>query len=177
MAEILGENQVCENCGAEIRLNAAFCFNCGSQLVPDDMVELVNEGKVSNAWFKESITEHKAEAIKMPTEPLNAPRISDKSGVELTPLAIADNPSATKTEILNKTETLLVDIEEKPIKKEKKPPETVASMRQKPKLPPKQKVEVTWEKPTNTSNVWFLLVALILLSLAVGLVVTMLYIR
>jgi cobalamin biosynthesis Mg chelatase CobN len=161
MAEKLEEVQVCENCGADIRLNAAFCYNCGSQVVPDDMVDAVNSGSVSNAWFKESITEHK-------NEPIQEKKIVDKSGIELTPLAVAEPPIVeTETKV-----TAEEKVEEKP-----KPTKTASSMRQKPKFTPRKQVEVTWEAPQGTSNVWFLIVAFILLVLAVSLVLAMLYIR
>lgn len=168
MSEVFVNNQVCENCGADVRLNAAFCYNCGSQVVPDEMVEIVNEGQVSNAWFKESITEQKSEPIKMPTEPLTELKIKDKSGVELTPLASNEPPPV---------ETEPKSVETKPAKKETKPLKTAASMRQKPKFVPKRKVEITWEKPQSAPNIWFLTVALILLILAIGSVIAMLYIR
>ncbi|MEK7723626.1 MAG: zinc ribbon domain-containing protein [Acidobacteriota bacterium] len=161
MAEKLEEVQVCENCGADVRQYAAFCYNCGSQVVPDDMVDAVNSGQVSNAWFKESITEKKSEVA------VKEPKIIDKSGIELTPLAVA--------------ETLTIEAATKPqieaIQEDSKPLKTASSMRQKPKFAPKKQVEVTWEEPKSAPNIWFLIVAFILLIFAVSLVATMLYIR
>ena len=170
MAEVLVKNQICENCGADVRLNAAFCYNCGTQVVPDEMLDEQNDGQVSNAWFKESITESKLEPIPKPkSKPNKEQKIVDKSGQELTPLVAEAAPIETKvTSAETKTE---------PEKTENKSLKTASSLRQKPKLPPKRKVEVTWEEPQSAPNVWFLVIAFILLLLAIGLVVAMLYIR
>lgn len=161
MAEKLLETQVCENCGANVRQNAAFCYNCGSQVVPDDMVDAVNSGQVSNAWFKESITEKK-------NEPVKEQKIPEKKAVELTPLAISD---ASTSAVGNKP------VEKEIEKKADKPLKTAASMREKPKFTPKRQVEVTWEEPKSAPNIWFLIVAFILLVFAGSLVFIMLYIK
>jgi hypothetical protein len=163
MAEILVNSEVCEKCGAEVRINAAFCYNCGSQVVSDEMLEALDDGQVSNAWFKENITEAKSEPIRKPAESLNAQKIADKSGVELTPLAESEN-SEPKPEVNSKQKTT-------------GKLEAAASIREKSKPAPRKKVEVTWEEPRSAPNIWFLIVAFILLSLAVGLVFAMLYIR
>lgn len=151
MAEVLN-NDICEKCGAAVRPNAFFCFNCGSQVVSDEIIAAEEENEnVSSAWFKESITDKK-------TEPALAQKITDKSGVELTPLAVEEK---TKS-IEEKAESL----------------KTAASIRKKTKpTSPYKKVEVTWEEPQSAPNVWFLVVGLILLVFAVSLVFAMLYIK
>lgn len=170
MAEVLVKNQICENCGADVRLNAAFCYNCGTQVVPDEMLEEQNDGQVSNAWFKESITEPKLEPIPKPkSKPIKEQKVVDKSGLELTPIVSETAPVETKPKS--------AETEAEPEKTETKSLKTASSLRQKPKLPPKRKVEVTWEEPQSAPNIWFLIVAFILLSLAIGLVIAMLYIR
>lgn len=171
MAEVLSKNQICENCGADVRLNALFCYNCGSQVVPDELLEAEeNDDRVSNAWFKESITEPKLEAIPKPkSKPIKEQKIVDKSGEELTPLSLETTPVETNSKS--------VETEIKPEKNETKSLKTASSLRQKQKLPPKRKVEVTWEAPQSAPNIWFLVVAFILLLVAIGLIVAMLYIR
>lgn len=165
MAEVLVKNQICEKCGAEVRLNAFFCYNCGSQVVSDEVIEAEeNSGDVSNAWFKETITEAKP-------EPKKEKKIVDKSGVELTPLAI-DQPIAKPT----------IDLKAEPVpkipeRKETKPLKTAASIKERPKSFTRKKVEVTWEEPKSAPNVWFLVVSVLFLLFAAGLVFAMLYIR
>ena len=171
MAEKLVEVQVCQSCGADVRLNAFFCYNCGSQVVPDEILEAEEtDNKVSNAWFKESITEQNI-------EPLAEQKIVDKSGIELTPLAVAETTAIEAGIPPLEIETEPEKTEIKPETSKTKSLKTASSLRQKPKLPPKKKVEVTWEAPRSAPNVWFLSVALILLLLAVGLVIAMLYVR
>lgn len=165
MAEVLLKNQICGKCGAEVRLNAFFCYNCGSQVVSDEVIAAEETSEeVSNAWFKETITETKI-------EPKKEKKIVDKSGVELTPLAI-DQPIA-KPSIDFKADP----IEKTPENKETKPLKTAASIKEKPKSFTRKKVEVTWEEPRSAPNVWFLIVSLIFLLFAAGLVAAMLYIR
>ena len=37
------ENQVCGACGVDVRPNALFCYNCGSQVASDEMVAAENK--------------------------------------------------------------------------------------------------------------------------------------
>lgn len=46
---------------------------------------------------------------------------------------------------------------------------SAASMRRKPKTIQRKRIEVTWEEPASAPNVWFLLVAVLLTGLALGL--------
>lgn len=160
MAEVLVKNEVCEKCGAAVRPNAFFCFNCGSQVVSDEIIAADEENEnVSSAWFKESITDQK-------TEPALEQKIVDKSGVELTPLAVKDTPISKPTISLSNE-----DNESKSLK-------TAASIRKKAKpTSPYKNVKVMWEEPQSVPNVWFLVVGLILLIFAVSLVFAMLYIK
>jgi RNA polymerase subunit RPABC4/transcription elongation factor Spt4 len=160
MAEVLVKNEVCEKCGAAVRPNAFFCFNCGSQVVSDEVIAAEEENEdVSSAWFKETITDQKA-------EPVLKQKIVDKSGIELTPLAIEEKP-ISKPNIPLSTQ----DDESKSLK-------TAASIRKKAKpTSPYKKVEVTWEEPQSAPNVWFLVVGLILLLFAISLVFAMIYIK
>lgn len=159
MAEVLNKD-ICEKCGAAVRPNAFFCFNCGSQVVSDEIIAAEEENEnVSSAWFKESITDKK-------TEPALTQKITDKSGVELTPLAVKDKPISKPTISLSNEND------------ESKSLKTAASIRKKTKpTSPYKKVEVTWEEPQSAPNVWFLVVGFILLLFAVSLVFAMLYIK
>lgn len=35
MTERISENQICANCGADVRPNTLFCYNCGSSVDPN----------------------------------------------------------------------------------------------------------------------------------------------
>jgi cobalamin biosynthesis Mg chelatase CobN len=180
MADIFLKDELCDNCGAEKRLNAVFCYNCGSQVGEDEFAEA--ESSVSNAWFKDSITDVKAtEASIVVPEilPKKAPakvkvketnKLKEAIKVELEKTAVEEKKSAdskiTDSKIIDKT------------KKEDLPKlETAATLRQKSKYAPKKTVEVVWEAPKSTPNVWFLIVSIILASLAVAALFAMLYIR
>ena len=65
-----------------------------------------------------------------------------------------------KTEETNGSEIIA---EEKPKLK------SAASMREKPKMIQRKRVEVVWEEPASAPNIWFILVAILLTGFAVGL--------
>jgi hypothetical protein len=46
---------------------------------------------------------------------------------------------------------------------------SAASMRRRPKTIQRKRIEVTWEEPSSAPNIWFLLVAVLLIGLAFGL--------
>ena len=181
MAEKLLDNQICENCEAEIRQNALFCYNCGFQVVEDEIVEAENNNgsKVSNAWFKDSITEaketeniavttktsHKKTDVKVESidismeKTIPAFEVSDDSPINTKAKSdTTKNTQKTKTEDLSKLKT-------------------AASLRQQSRLAPKKTVEVVWDAPKSTPNVWFLIVSLVFAGLAVAALFAMLYIR
>ncbi len=59
MAEILVENQICNACGADGRLNALFCYNCGKSVAPEIVVaETDKKDKVNDIWLREKIAEN-----------------------------------------------------------------------------------------------------------------------
>ena len=59
MAETSVENRVCQACGADVRPNTLFCYNCGESLAPKIPGGAKDEQNVSNAWFRENISEEK----------------------------------------------------------------------------------------------------------------------
>ena len=54
MAETLVENRVCNACGADVRSNALFCYNCGSSVAPDIVVALKDKENVAGKSFREN---------------------------------------------------------------------------------------------------------------------------
>jgi hypothetical protein len=53
MAETLVEKNVCGECGAEVRPQTAFCYNCGKPVQQID--EAGKIGETSEAWFGETL--------------------------------------------------------------------------------------------------------------------------
>ncbi len=177
MAEKLLDNQICENCEAEIRLNALFCYNCGNQVAEDEVVEIENSRsqKVSNAWFKDSITEAKeAENVTVATK---TPPKKDDADAEFEKTVAAATIPAFEVSTDNKSKSSTSKIVQKPKSQDLSKLQTAASLRQKSRLAPKKTVEVVWDAPKSTPNVWFLIVSLIFAGLAVAALFAMLYIR
>ncbi|MDQ3801210.1 MAG: zinc ribbon domain-containing protein [Acidobacteriota bacterium] len=162
MTENAVENPVCSACGAPVRPQALFCYNCGSSIAA-------------------------AEAAAPEIEKTEQPRdeISDGNGAATQPLTGADENSAALP-IGKPTETL---VEDKPEKKSSSLPpaaagqtetklKSAAALRRGGRIPAQKKVvEVIWEEPENAPNVWFLVVAFVLALFAVGILLLMLYIR
>jgi hypothetical protein len=163
MAEKLEENQFCENCGADVRLNALFCYNCGSQVATDEEVAAENQNgdNVSRAWFKETIAER------------NVPETSPVKKKKKPSITRDKDPEAIPKPIEKLTNSNL----NRGIKPKPKPLPTAASIRNKTNPFLRKKFEVTWEKPENAPNIWFLIVSVILIGFALLILFAMLYIR
>lgn len=168
MAEKILENRVCENCGAEVRPNALFCYNCGSQVASDEEVEAENQNakKISDAWFKESIAPAVAGDVQTLTKKKTKTVAEKEEAAAIPKPPVSLNDKETTGKVLSKPETA-----------KSEPLKTAASLRNKQKLPEKKRVEVKWESHENAPNVWFLVVALLLTIFAVSILFAMLYIR
>lgn len=54
MAETLVEKNVCKECGADVRPQTAFCYNCGKAVAqPEEAADPIDEA--SDVWFGETI--------------------------------------------------------------------------------------------------------------------------
>ncbi len=159
------EKQICESCGADVRLNALFCFNCGSQVASDEAVEAenINDKSVSDAWFKEEIA-----VVPQDTK------------------SVATSNKKTKVVVKEKTKTLEKIITTETTENgqvEKIAPEnsiklkSAANLRDKSKLGGKKTVEIEWTEPRSAPNIWFLLVSLILAGVAAFTLFAMIYLR
>ena len=138
MAETLVENRICYTCGADVRKGALFCHKCGSAAAPEIPLETKNKN-LSNTWVHQNVAEIGKEA-----------KIEAKEGSNELP--------KTKEETTKKPEL-----------QEYIQLNSAATMRRKPKTVQKKRVEeVVWQEYENAPNVWFILVALILTLLAVG---------
>ena len=167
MADETLDNQICEKCSAAVRPNALFCFNCGAQVAPDEVViaETAAAKKVSDAWFRDDIVAAPESSSPIPEAPAKQ-AVRAKQKPETT--SVDSKASATVSDAAGASEKTAT----KPAMK------TAASLRQQSKVTQQRKaVEVTWEQPEGAPNLWFALITVILVAFAVGMLFLMLYIR
>jgi transcription elongation factor Elf1 len=143
MAETLVENRICKTCDAEVRKGALFCYNCGGSVAPE-IPAPDNNQPVSDAWFREDIVAETAVD-------------ADSEQIE--------KITEAKTEVLNAAD---IPIKKPDILEESKL-KSAASLRRKSRPLQKIKIEeIVWEEHENAPNGWFILVALVLTLIAVG---------
>jgi hypothetical protein len=154
MAENLVENRVCSACGAAVRPQALFCYNCGSQVAPE--IENAPPGEATGeVWSDEIGDENRAETTKLDSTENHAPPIQKPSETLIENKAEKNFPPPTETKL-----------------------KSAAALRRSGRVAPQKKtVEVIWEEPENAPNAWFLVVAFVLALFAVGILLAMLYIR
>jgi zinc-ribbon domain len=157
MAEKILEKQVCQACGADVRLNAEFCYNCGSA-VGNKFVK-GNGKSQSNTLLRENISEDEDNTSKTTTN-------LDKKNLPI-PIEKPNLPLTNEKNVENV----------KPLSKPQTKTKSAAELRQKNKLERKKSVEIRWEEPESAPNVWFITVTFILTLFAVGILFVMLYIR
>jgi ribosomal protein L40E len=61
MAETLVKEKVCRACGADVRPQALFCYNCGSAVAPNAPLVENNNKKVESDWFQDKPVEEEFE--------------------------------------------------------------------------------------------------------------------
>jgi len=130
MSATLIKEENCRACGVDIREGALFCYNCGGSVSYDDAASVDNEA-ISDAWFREEMAEEVPEEV-------SEEKASD------------DETAETKNVVIKK-----------PGMRETARLRSAAALRRKTKNFQKKKVEeVVWEEYENTSNGWFVLVAI-----------------
>lgn len=127
MSEILIENRICDNCEADVRKGALFCYHCGSSVAPDLPAAVRKNGK------------------KTPARKDAGAHARDKKNNDA-----FDQPI------------------EKPAAGAAPPLRTAANLRKTPKSVEKKKIEIVWEEPETSHNLWFVLAALFLSLFALG---------
>lgn len=155
--EVFVENQVCKNCGADVRPHALFCYSCGSSVASDSAVKQNgNNNRAKIGSDKQEFAE----------KPIAKPVLED-----------AAKPSDKPFKDLSKTEIERAEIENKKLTVEKETVlKTAASVRRQAK-PPRKKVEYVWEQPRESVNIWFVAAAIILTLFAVAALLAMLYLH
>lgn len=151
MTEKAVEKTICRACGADVRPGALFCYACGAAVAPAIALEANDNGA------------SRAPARNQPDkpEPL-APKLNSKTRKVKKKIA-ADVA-------IRKPEGILPDeVQSKP-KAELKP----AAPRRESRAAQKKTVKVVWEEAEGDANVWFIIVALVLVAFAVLALVAML---
>jgi hypothetical protein len=172
MAEKVLENRVCKACGADVRPQALFCYNCGASVAPDVGESNGASGAASSSWrsaggetFNENNREIETKAKKKKSKretlrPIEKPTVAlegNFSSPSPPPAVAADADEQTKLK-------------------------TAAALRKSVKASPaatkKKTIEVVWEEPdSNAPNIWFIVAALVLTLFAAGILFAALYLK
>lgn len=153
MAETITKNQICDACGADVRKDALFCYNCGGAISAEVIgEENYPKDKVSNVWLRENIVENGNHDKK-----IESPQDEEK---EPSSVAIKEETPKPKTDI--RTEDKL---------------KSAASMRRKSATYQKEKIEVSWEEYEDKTNGWFVITAIILTIFTVGILLLAFYLN
>ena len=165
MADTLVENKICEACGAEVRPGSLFCYNCGGAVadeLPDKPAKNKSENSVSDAWLRGDLAEN------------NDLKTTQLDG------AVVENQVVAPTDKLSE-EKIVEKVADKPLEKKSLQQEaklkSAANMRRKSKVFQSKKVEILWEEHQNAPNIWFLLVAVILILFVVGIFYLAIYLK
>lgn len=154
MAETLVKEKICNSCGAEVRPNAVFCYNCGSAVAPEVPLGVNKTQKFSDNWFKGDLVEEKPEKI-----------VSEKFETKIVEPENENQPEeiVSEPEIVEEKTT-----EAEPQKRDLSKMDSAANLRRREKSLQKKRVEIVWEEHDNAPNGWFIFFAILLAALAVG---------
>ncbi len=148
MTETAVENNLCAECGADIRDEALFCYNCGGAVAAEDPAD----GGISDAWFREDIAKNEDLQI----DPVD----DDQDEIE--------KPEDSGEPVPDETSGAEVKLKTKPKAKVRRKPKmkSAATLRKNnPKSLPRKKVEVVWEEKVNSPNLWFILASLVIVAI------------
>lgn len=149
MAETLVQEKVCGACGADVRPQALFCYNCGSAVAPDaPPFENNNNKKTGNAWFKDELVAEDRQDLEFQDDESEDELIADGEEFE--------TPENPKLEVDDDR------AEERDLSKL----ESAANLRRRGKSVQKKRVEIVWEEHDNAPNGWFIFFAVVLTILA-----------
>lgn len=148
MTETAVKNKVCRHCGADVRPDTQFCYNCGGSLAPE-----TGNGAKDSQPNAESNNDY----IPKPTTKLEPLETADAS---VSKPAIAEEPKI-----------------EKESKTEEPQLQSAATMRRKSKIVEPKQVEVIWEEHENAPNLWFILAALLLTAFAAAIYYVAAYLK
>lgn len=79
MAETTIENQICKNCGADVRKDALFCYHCGSQVADEIVLVHQEEIKLQENQSNEFVNKITAEPSEKPEKYKTRQIVADKA--------------------------------------------------------------------------------------------------
>ncbi len=153
MAETLVKEKVCRACGADVRPQALFCYNCGSGFKPETKPVENNNKKTSDAWFRDELVEEDKPDLEFQNDKREDELIADEEiKIEESPEQEFDDETAE---------------DEKAEKRDLSTMDSAAKLQRRGKSVQKKRVEIVWEEHDNAPNGWFIFFALVLTILAV----------
>lgn len=168
MAKTLVEKEICDACGADVRPDSLFCYNCGGA-VSDDIPESVLERKQKissgNNFRNDLPPDNNLKTTKLKNEAVEE--------IEIKPI---EKPSEKPfvDEFPAKTEEKLP---ERPSIQEEAKLKSAANLRRKAKIYQRKTVEVVWEEPENAPNKWFPIVAILLIFFVIAIFYLAMYLK
>jgi hypothetical protein len=152
MAENVLEKPICSACGADVRPQALFCYNCGSSVAPEIKAETNHENNADGLAAKTGLPETFDKPIEMPTDALIGKGKPENNSAAAT--AVQDRANLKSAAALRREKAKINQSSRK-------------------------KIEVVWEEPGDgeAPNIWFILAALVLTLISVGILVAVLYIK
>lgn len=163
MAETLVKEKVCNACGAEVRPNSVFCYNCGSAVAPEAPLGGNVTRKLSDDWFKGDLVEEKPKRI-----------VSDKTENQIVSDEKVDTEKIETEKEIQSAQLSEPEIIEKSApeneteKRDLSKMDSAANLRRRGKSLQKKRVEIVWEEHDNAPNGWFIFIAILLAALAFG---------
>ena len=154
MAETLVKEKVCVACGADLRPQALFCYNCGSAVKITAPPVESNNNKTSDAWFKDELVEQDKQNLEF-------------QNTEREDELIADDDEEIEEAPEQKFDDEVVEDEEAE-KRDLSKMDSAAKLNRRGKSIQKKRVEIVWEEHDNAPNGWFIFFAVILTLLAVA---------
>lgn len=152
MSQTFVENKICGICGADVRPNALFCYNCGGALIIEKQrAEETPENSLPPKVEQEVIKREPEQTVSM-------------EDTELSP--VKENDAIKESERNENSES-----NRKPDLK------SAASLRRKSKSLDRKIVEVVWEEHENAPNALFISVALLLAIIAAVILFLAIYLK
>jgi RNA polymerase subunit RPABC4/transcription elongation factor Spt4 len=176
MAETLVEKKVCRECGAEVRPQTSFCYNCGKSVTETPDRDPADEA--SSVWFGETIISDGPE-----------PSVSEEPEYAVTevveeplPAEPAVDPAEYETEKIERESLEPENLEAETAPGREDPADldpvhhslpvesgmrSAASIRRKPKTFQRREVEIVWEEYEGKSNLKYILITLLVVLFTV----------
>lgn len=172
------EKKVCRECGAEVRPQTSFCYNCGKSVT--EIPDRDPAGEPSSVWFGETIVSDEPEPE--PTPPEEPENEVDEVLEEPVPAEPEIDPAEYETEKIEREflEPAIIEAETAPGPEDTDgldpihhslPVESgmrsAASIRRKAKTYQRREVEIVWEEYEGKSNLKYILITLLVVLFTV----------